>query len=57
MITFIWIAALIILVVAAMGVAYGANQRKRAGQSSQAQVTAQHSGEEAPRVGRASGLN
>lgn len=57
MITFLWIAALVILVVAAMGVAYGANQRKRAGQSGQAKVNAQHSGEESPRVGRPTGLN
>ena len=57
MITFIWIAALAILVLAAMGVAYGANQRKRSGQSGQANVNAQHSGEEAPRVGRPTGVN
>ena len=57
MITFLWIGALVILLVAAIGVAYGASQRKRSGQSGQAKVNAQHSGEETPTVGRPTGIN
>ncbi|MGI4828945.1 MAG: hypothetical protein ACRYFU_12255 [Janthinobacterium lividum] len=57
MITFLWIAALAIFVVAAMGIAYSASQRKRSGQSNQAEVNSQKNQDSTPKVGRATGLN
>lgn len=57
MFAFLMVAVLAIIVVAAIAVAYSANQRKRAGQSGEAKVNAQHSSEEAPSVGRPSGIN
>lgn len=55
MITFILLGFGIILVVAAILVAYSANARKRAGQSGQAAATAQVEHTTKPAVGRAPG--
>lgn len=57
MITFLWIAALAIFVLAAMGIAYGASQRKRSGQSGQATASVQDHQEATPKLGRPTGVN
>ena len=57
MITFILLAAGAIVLLAAVFIAYSANQRKRASQSGQENVTAQQTGGGKPSVGRSSGLN
>ena len=57
MITFLWIGALAIFFIAALGIAYSASKRKRSGQSSQAEVNVQQNQDSAPSVGRASGVN
>ena len=57
MITFLWISAGAILLIGAFFVAYGANQRKRAGQASSSEVKAEQEGSGAPKVGRASGVD
>lgn len=57
MITFILIAVFVILAVAFILMAYSSNQRKRAGQSGEAQVNAQHTGEGRPSAGRPTGVN
>ena len=57
MLTFILLAAGAIVVIFAIVVAYSANQRKRAGQSGQAEVNTQTTGEGQPKVGRPTGVN
>ena len=57
MITFILLAVGAIVVIAAIIISYGANQRKRAGQSGQAAVNDQKSGGGSPKVGRPTGMN
>ena len=57
MITFILLAAGAIVILAAVGIAYGANQRKRAGQSGKATVTAEQTGGGRPVVGRSQGID
>ncbi len=57
MMIFILLAVLAIIAVAAIVIANGANQRKRAGQSSSASVTAQQTGNGSPKVGRSTGEN
>ena len=57
MITFILLAVGALLVVGAVIVAYGANRRRRAGQSGQAVAEAQTEQMTEPKVGRPSGMN
>ena len=57
MITFIFLAAGAIVVIALIAVAYGANQRKRAGQSGQSEVNVQQSKAGSPSTGRPTGMN
>ena len=57
MITFILLAAGAIVLLAAAGIAYGANQRKRQGQSGEATVQAEKAGTGKPSVGRSQGLD
>ena len=57
MITFIFLAAGIILVVFAITLAYAANERKRAGQSGEAVVESQTEQMSQPTQGRPTGLN
>ena len=57
MITFILLGAGAIVILAAIFIAYGANQRKRAAQSGQASVNAQQTGSGKPSVGRSTGVN
>jgi len=57
MITFILIAVFAVLAIALILVAYTANQRRRAGQSGQAEVNAQRAGEGRPSIGRPTGVN
>lgn len=57
MFTFIFLAMGAIIVIAAILIAYGANQRKRAGQSGQAVVNTQTAQAGTPRIGRPSGMN
>lgn len=57
MITFILLAAGLILVVGAIAIAYGANQRKRAGQSGGAVAVAQTQHTTKPTTGRAPGAD
>ncbi len=57
MITFILLAAGAIVIIAAIGIAYGANQRKRASQSGSATVVAQQGGGGKPSVGRSTGID
>ena len=57
MITFILLSAGAIILLAAVFIAYGANQRKRASQSGQEHVTAQQTGGGKPSVGRSPGVD
>lgn len=57
MITFILLAFGAVLVVAVIGLAYAANGRRRAGQSSQALEEAQTEQMSEPKVSRPTGLN
>ena len=57
MITFILLSVGAVVVIAAIAISYGANQRKRAGQSGEAAVTSQQSDAGSPRVGRPTGVN
>lgn len=57
MITFILLAMAAIVVIAALVIAYSANQRKRAGQSGEGEVQAQQHGSGSPTVGRSTGIN
>ncbi len=57
MITFILLAVGALFVVGAIIVAYGANRRRRAGQSGQAVAEAQTEQMTEPKVGRPSGMN
>ena len=57
MLTFILLAAGVILAIAIGFVAYGANQRKRSGQSGQSEVNIQKTGEGRPSIGRPTGMN
>ena len=57
MITFILLAVGAVLVVAAIGLAYAANNRKRAGQSGQAVAEAQTEQMTEPKAGRPTGVN
>ena len=57
MITFLLIAVLALIVIAAIIVANTANQRKRAGQSDSSTVLKQQTGTGSPKVGRPTGEN
>ena len=57
MVTFILIAVFAILAIALILVAYTANQRRRAGQSGEASVNSQRTGDGRPSVGRPTGVN
>ena len=57
MITFIFLGAGAIILLAAIFIAYSANQRKRASQSGQAGVNVQQSNGGKPSVGRGTGIN
>ena len=57
MLTFILLGAGAIVILAAVFIAYGANQRKRAGQSGQASVNTQQTGAGKPNVGRGTGVD
>ncbi len=57
MITFILLAVGAIIAVAAILVAYTANQRKRSGQSGQSEAAAQVHHTSEPTIGRPTGVN
>ncbi len=57
MITFILLAAGAIVILAAVGIAFSANQRKRAGQSGKTVVAAEKSGGGRPVGGRSQGID